>query len=346
MLGWATHDRPCTGWASVGVFAMRLRLCPKSVALSMKKTWCQYTAHLMTDAPFSDCPPTLDGVASARWSAWPHAQSPWLHEEIGQRMQERLEWIRLQPKLWVDWSPLDGGLTTHAKVRARYPDSRCLVVEPTLARAQLTQQLLQAPWWQRWLKPQALSFGNPALGSADMVWANMALHVSAHPQALLQQWHQALAVDGFVMFSCLGPDTLHELHAVYQQQGWPAPSHAFTDMHDWGDMLVAAGFAEPVMDMERLTLTYASPQALLTELRGLGRNLSVARFAGLRGRHWQMQLEEALLALAKPDLGGRLSVTVEVIYGHALKPLPRAKMAEQSSVSLQDMRTMLGQSKG
>lgn len=261
-------------------------------------------------------------------------------------MEARLEWIRLQPRLWIDWAPMGGGLTTHAKVRARYPNARCCVVEPEGARAAMTQQRLQAPWWQRWTKPQALKFGEPELGCADMLWANMALHASAHPQALLRQWHQALAVDGFLMFSCLGPDTLHEVHAVYQAQGWPAPSHAFTDMHDWGDMLVAAGFAEPVMDMERLTLTYANPQALLAELRGIGRNLSVQRFAGLRGRNWQIQLEQALLALAKPDLGGRLSVTVEVIYGHALKPLPRAKMAEQSSVSLQDMRTMLGQSKG
>jgi len=300
----------------------------------------------MTQAPSLDCPPTLDAVASARWSAWPHAQSPWLHEEIGQRMEARLEWIRLQPRLWIDWAPLAGGVATHAKVRARYPDARCLVVEPALTRASLTQQMLQASWWQRWIKPQALRFGEPEVGCADMVWANMALHESTHPQALLRQWHQALAVDGFLMFSCLGPDTLHELHTVYQKLGWPAPSHAFTDMHDWGDMLVAAGFAEPVMDMERLTLTYDSPRALLAELRGVGRNLSVGRFEGLRGRNWQIQLEQSLLELAKPELDGRLSVTVEVIYGHALKPLPRAKMAEQSSVSLQDMRTMLNQPKG
>lgn len=300
----------------------------------------------MTNVTPSDTPPSLDGIASARWSAWPHVKSPWLHEEIGQRMQERLEWIRLKPRLWINWAPLGGGLTTHAKVRARYPDAHCLVVEPALARAKLTRQVLQVPWWQRWINPQSLTFGEPAAGSADMVWSNMALHESAQPQALLQQWHQALALDGFVMFSCLGPDTLYELHAVYKACGWPAPSHAFTDMHDWGDMLVAAGFAEPVMDMERLTLTYANPQVLLAELRGLGRNLSVGRFTGLRGRNWQMQLEQALLALAKPELGGRLSLTVEVIYGHALKPLPKAKMAEQSSVSLQDMRTMLSQSKG
>ncbi|PIT74306.1 biotin synthase [Limnohabitans sp. JirII-29] len=300
----------------------------------------------MSDIPSSERPPTLDAIASARWNAWPHAQSPWLNEEVARRMQDRLEWIRLQPQAWIDWMPLSGGLATHALVRARYPQARCHVVEPDQTRLALTQRALQAPWWRRWLKPRALSFAQRPLADADMVWANMALHLSAQPQVLLREWHQTLAVDGFLMFSCLGPDTLRELHAVYQQQGWPAPSHAFTDMHDWGDMLVAAGFAEPVMDMEHLTLTYANAAALLSELRQLGRNLHGARFAGLRGRAWRRQLEQALLALAKPDQGGRLTLTVEVIYGHALKPVPKLKMSEKSSVSLQDMRTMLGRSRG
>jgi malonyl-CoA O-methyltransferase len=63
------------------------------------------------------------------------------------------------------------------------------------------------------------------------------------------------------MFSCLGPDTLRELRALYAALGWPPPAHEFTDMHDWGDMLVASGFAEPVMDMERITLSFATPSA-------------------------------------------------------------------------------------
>lgn len=300
----------------------------------------------MTDPLSSNAPPTLDGIASARWSNWPHDSSPWLNEEIGRRMQERLGWIRLQPQVWIDWWPISGGLVAHRQVQARYAQARCVVVESTPARMALAKQALDIPWWRRWLKPQGLSFGQPQAGSANMVWANMALHLSVEPQALLQQWYQALAVDGFLMFSCLGPDTLQELHAIYQQKGWTPPSHAFTDMHDWGDMLVTAGFAEPVMDMERLTLTYANPQALLVELRALGRNLHRERFAGLRGRRWRAELEQALLSLAKSESDGRLSLTVEVIYGHALKPLPRPKMAEQSSVSLQDMRTMLNRSKG
>ncbi|PQA82584.1 biotin synthase [Limnohabitans sp. TS-CS-82] len=298
----------------------------------------------MSDTP-ADRPPTLDPIASARWAQWPHAESPWLNEEVGRRMADRLQWIRLEPQRWVDWAPVSGGLHTHQTVRARYPKAQCDVVEPTPARQTQAQKALQTPWWKRLGRLDHMSVAQPAPGCADMVWANMALHTAADPQALLREWHQMLATDGFLMFSCLGPDTLRELNAVYAHAGWPPACHAFTDMHDWGDMLVQAGFAEPVMDMERITLTYDSPASLLAECRALGRNLHQDRFTGMRGRGWRAQLEQMLLTLAQPSPDGRLAVTVEVIYGHALKPLPRAKMASQSTVTLQDMRSLLGQSK-
>jgi malonyl-CoA O-methyltransferase len=174
-----------------------------------------------------------------------------------------------------------------------------------------------------------------------MLWANMLLHTSAHPQDLLKTWHQALAVDGFLMFSCLGPDTLRELRSAYAQRGWPEPAHEFTDMHDWGDMLVEAGFAEPVMDMERITLTYETPERLLAELRELGRNLHVQRFTGLRGRRWRDDLLDLLMSLARPEEGGRLSLSFEVVYGHALKPRPRVRLSAQTEIGLDQMRQML-----
>jgi len=296
----------------------------------------------MSDTSRAERPPTIDPVASARWASWPHAQTPWLNEEVGRRMEDRLQWIRLQPKTWVDWAPVSGGLDTHRLLQARYPNANCHVIEPTPVRAQIARDALQAAWWKRWYSASQLSFEAPAPEKADMLWANMALHTSDDPHALLRAWHQLLAVDGFLMFSCLGPDTLRELAEVYQQQGWPPASHAFTDMHDWGDMLVQAGFAEPVMDMERITLTYADAASFLAECRLLGRNLHQERFAGLRGKQWLARLKTTLLSLARTDQNGRLTLTLEVIYGHALKPLPRLKVQSESAVSLQDMRAILG----
>ncbi len=253
-------------------------------------------------------------------------------------MEERLAWIKMQPSSWAHWSPLRGGLQAHELISHRYPNAEIHLVEANEAQVKLTSRSLEKPWWQpaRWTGP-AMKWGLPAEGAVQMVWANMSLHMTADPQSLMAQWHRALAVDGFVMFSCLGPDTLGELRALYQRMGWPAPTHDFTDMHDWGDMLAGAGFAEPVMDMERITLSFATPERLLQELRGLGRNLRNDRFSGLRGRTWKTQF---LKEMVSP-----LQLTFEVIYGHAFKPAPRLTMQAQTEVSLARMRETLQQRK-
>jgi malonyl-CoA O-methyltransferase len=181
-------------------------------------------------------PPTIDPAAAARWQRAAPPASAWLHEEVGRRMAERLEWIKLQPQAWADWEPVRGGIEAHGRVVARYPRARQWVVERDAARAEIARKAFARPWWR--LGAQAVQQGSPPAGGMQMMWANMALHMAADPQALIAQWHAALATDGFLMFSCLGPDTLRELRALYARLGWPPPAHEFTDMHDWGDMLV------------------------------------------------------------------------------------------------------------
>jgi malonyl-CoA O-methyltransferase len=346
MVGVAKFGRFGSGWANVGLpAAIGVALRPKTIH-QVRQTSAQYTAHHMLQETQFQNPPTIDPIAAARWDGWPHNQSPWLNEEIGRRMQERLAWIRLQPQAWLDWQPLSGGLMAHQLVRQRYAKAVAHVFESTAQRQSLAKKALASSFWHRLTRFSSESFGLPQEAAVDMIWANMALHVSAQPQKLLQIWHKYLAADGFLMFSCLGPDTLRELAEVYADAGWPAPHHAFTDMHDWGDMLVQAGFAEPVMDMERITLTYDSREALVTELRQLGRNLNINRFAGLRSRNWYEQFKNHLQKLSSEQGRNPLKITVEVIYGHAIKPKPRAKVAPESTVSLQDMRGMLRQPRG
>ena len=289
-------------------------------------------------------PPTIDPLAASRWASRHvlDSASPWLHEEVARRMEERLEWIVRKPQRWVHWGPLQGGVQAHGLLSQRYSESTCFVIENTLQRAQQVRGVLAKPWWNPagWRGP-SLTFEAPA-EPVQMLWANMALHMAADPQALIAQWHRLLAVDGFAMFSCLGPDTLRELRGVYAKLGWPPAGHEFTDMHDWGDMLVQAGFAEPVMDMEHITLTYSTPQSLLAELRALGRNLHPGRFAGLRSRAWLQRLHVALAqGLATPTGDGRLQLTFEVVYGHAFKPAPRLTVQPQTTVSLEQMRSAL-----
>jgi malonyl-CoA O-methyltransferase len=179
-----------------------------------------------------------------------------------------------------------------------------------------------------------------------MLWANMALHMASDPFSLLQRWNRVLKPNGFVMFSCFGPDTLRELRGLYQRMGWPEPAHEFTDMHDWGDMLVQVGFAEPVMDMERITLSFQTPERLLQELRELGRNLHVGRFAGLRGKGWLVRLKRTLgEQLRRDSEDGQLCLSFEIVYGHAFKPAPRLGVAAQTVVSLDEMRQALAAGK-
>lgn len=284
-----------------------------------------------------------DPVAAARWQAAAPARSPWLHEEVARRMQQRLQWLRQAPANWCHWEAVRGGLHAHALIAAHYPRAHCQVFDSAAHCAQAARQALAPRWWQarRWT-PANPNFGPPADASVQLLWANMALHLASDPQALIARWLRALTTGGYLMFSCLGPDTLRELHALYAAQGWPPAGQAFTDMHDWGDLLVHAGFGEPVLDMERITLSFATPERLLQELRDLGRNLHPQRFAALRGKRWRARLHQALTThLADAQQGGQLPLTFEIIYGHALKPAPRIRARTSSTVPLQDMRAML-----
>jgi malonyl-CoA O-methyltransferase len=273
-------------------------------------------------------------------------QAPWLHAEVARRMAEKLQLIRLKPQRLIDWwSVLGAGAES---LDQAYPQAKRLAVEPDALWAQRSREQRQRPWWspQRWTggRAQVLLQGDDIPGGAELVWANMMLHMVADPPGLIARWHQLLSVDGFVMFSCLGPGTLRELRAIYERRGWPAPTPGFVDMHDLGDMLVQAGFADPVMDQEVLTLRWDSPASLLAELRSLGGNTAPDRAAGLRTPRWQRELERELVALAGTD--GKIGLSFEVAYGHAFKGGPRIRAGEATKVSLDDMRAMVRSSHG
>jgi malonyl-CoA O-methyltransferase len=156
-----------------------------------------------------------------------------------------------------------------------------------------------------------------AAGSVELAWSNMALHWAADPHAALAELARVLAPESLLMFSTLGPDTLKELRAAVGE----ARVHRFADMHDLGDALVAAGFAAPVMDMEMLTLAYGAPGGVVDDLRASGQALARRdRARGLAPR----ALRAALAAAGA-------SASIEVIYGHAWKGVPR-KTADGRSI--------------
>jgi len=266
-----------------------------------------------------------------------HGETAWLHAEVARRMAERLVFIRREPARILDWwSTLGGGAEPLARA---CPRARRIAVEPAVLRA---RSPVPRAWWRRLAgaaSEKALDECGELPGEFDLVWSNMMLPAVSDPPALFARWHRLLAVDGFLMFSALGPGTLRELRDLYAKLGWGPPAAEFVDMHDYGDMLLHAGFADPVMDQETIVLRWQRPEALLAELRTLGGNAHPARAPALRTPRWRAALLAALEALRGAD--GRLGLSFEVAYGHAFKGQPRARPGAPTTVPLDEMRALL-----
>ncbi len=283
----------------------------------------------------------LDVAALARVARRLHAapEAPWLHGEVARRMAERLPIIKLQPQVLADWNAFLGA--GGALLAQTYPQARRVAVED--GQRLVAPPAAASPWWspRRWRGGEPAPARAPAeltAGQVQLLWSNMGLHFAPDPAALMRQWHRVLAVDGFLMFSTLGPGTLTRLQALYAAQGWAPPFAPFVDMHDLGDMLIEAGFADPVMDQEIVTLTWPTPEALLAELRQLGGNASPRRHAGLRTPRWRQRLLALLGAQAGAQ--GRIALDFELVYGHAFRPPPRPRVAARTEVPLDDLRSM------
>jgi malonyl-CoA O-methyltransferase len=268
------------------------------------------------------------------------AAAPWLHVEVARRMAERLPVIKLKPDRVIDWGAFVGG--SQECLRQAYPAARVMAVEPDADRRNASAAALRGAWWSpsRWLGADAPTLAPEAVPAADarLLWSNMHLHAVADPQALLARWHTVLQTDGFLMFSTLGPGSLRPLRDVYERLGWQAPFAPFVDMHDLGDMLVEAGFADPVVDQEHIQLSWASGLALLEELRTLGGNVSSARHPGLRTPGWRLKL--ASLLEAECGQADRVVLRFEIVYGHAFKPAPRPRVTSQTVIPVEDLRAM------
>jgi malonyl-CoA O-methyltransferase len=229
-----------------------------------------------------------------------------LEAEVATRLAGRLDYLKIAPRRILD-AGSGPGRDSRALAR-RFPGKAVIALDSALA------MLPRAGFLDRWLRRGVVSLAADleriplAAGSVDFVWSNMALHWAGDALGVLREFARVLAPDGLVMFSTLGPDTLKELRSVASSS-----VHAFTDMHDLGDMLVAAGLSNPVMEMEIISVEYARGSGLLDDLRASGQtNARADRPRGLAGRRFGERLRSAL------DRSPR--ITYEVVYGHAWKP--------------------------
>ncbi|MFA5081260.1 MAG: malonyl-ACP O-methyltransferase BioC [Hydrogenophilaceae bacterium] len=247
-----------------------------------------------------------------------------LQLEIARRLDERLDLMKLAPA-----RILDAGCGTgfaFPLLNRRYPKADLVGLD--LAR----NMLLQAR--QRLPRPSLLGrVGRLFAGAAsplvcadmaslplardsiDLAWSSLALQWLDEPEAVFKETRRVLRPGGLLLFATLGPDTLKELRAAFAGLDGHGHVNRFIDMHDLGDALVHAGFANPVMEMEHITLTYADLKGLLRDLKGIGAHTVLeGRREGLMGRaEWRRLVDN----YERFRQDGRLPATYEVIYGHA-----------------------------
>jgi malonyl-CoA O-methyltransferase len=236
-----------------------------------------------------------------------------LQHEIGRRMLERLDYVKMQPRRVLDIG-CGTGVNTEALLK-RYPKAEVIGLDFALPMLERTRKR------GRWLRRPGCVCGDLdtlplATHSVDLVFSNAAIQWSEDPPGAIAEMHRVLRPGGLLMFSSFGPDTLKELRHAWSEVDGAEHVHGFIDMHHYGDMMVAAGFADPVMDMENLCLTYDTVPDLMRDLKAVGANNAAAgRPRALTGKARLKRLGEVYEQYRGAD--GRLPATYEVVYGHA-----------------------------
>ena len=258
-----------------------------------------------------------------------------LQREVSARMASHLDYIRIAPRTILDLGCGTGEAV--GELAARYAGARVMALDAAWPMVLAARERARgARSLFRRLLPESLSGAGHAAPffvcgdfnslplpgvTFDLVWSNLALQWANDLPRAFAEVRRVLKVGGLFTFTTFGPDTLKEIRAAFARADGHTHTNRFIDMHDIGDLLVAAGFADPVLDMEQLTLTYADAGALMRELKAIGAtNATRGRPHGLMGRRrWQ----RALAAFEAMRREGRIPATFEVVYGHAWKGEPR-----------------------
>jgi malonyl-CoA O-methyltransferase len=265
------------------------------------------------------------------------AESDFLRREVSARMFERLQLVKITPEIVLDAGCGEGA--DMPVLKKRFHDAQILGIDGASAMVSLARERQLAALssvsrlinnvnkWRSTTTTPGLVCGDfaqtPFAGQCiDVVWSNLALHWHPQPDRVFAEWARIVKVEGLLMFSCFGPDTFKELRSAFETIDLAPHTLPFVDMHDFGDMLVHAGFTTPVMDMEIITVTYDTPQRLLEDVRSWGGNPLQTRRRGLLGKAAYAEVLRALEAMRRPQ-DGKIPLTFEVVYGHAFKPQPR-----------------------
>jgi len=251
-----------------------------------------------------------------------------LQTNVRGRLLARLEYVKLAPIVIVD----AGCGTGHASraLKRLYPRARVIALD--IAPGMLHAAQRQRGWFHRFDRVCADAVRMPlANASVDLLYSNLMLQWCNDPDAVLAEFERVLKPHGLLTFSTFGPDTLKELRAAWASVDDYTHVNRFLDMHDIGDALVRARLSEPVLDVERFTLTYDDALRLMKDLKAIGaHNVTVGRPAGLTGRG---RLKAMMAAYEQQRTEGRLPATYEVVYGQAW-----GRSVEQTGTTIGEIR--------
>ena len=258
-----------------------------------------------------------------------------LHAEVRDSLLQRLDWVTIAPRVVLD----AGAGTGHASRALKRRYRKALIIALDTSQRMLLASGRQQSWLRRFVRVRADAERLPlADGSVELILSNLMLQW-CDADAAFAEFRRVLAPQGLLCFTTLGPDSLRELRSAWQAvDSYTTHVHPFMDMHDLGDALVRAGFAAPVLDVERYTLTYPDVRRVAADLKATGsRNATVGRARGLTGRRRFAAMQSAYEAFRQD---GRLPATHEIVFGHAWAPAAglRRESADGFSVSLDEFK--------
>jgi malonyl-CoA O-methyltransferase len=314
----------------------------------------------MTEPTFS-LPKKSDVRRSFSRAASTYDDAAFLQREVCDRLFERLQYIKLNPVNALDMGAGTGYSTE--KLRAAYPQGHTIALDCAHGMLEFARHKLLPPVPPQSfagrlltkLKPAAAALPRTsfvcgdaenlplAAESVDLIVSSLTIQW-CDPLAVAREAYRVLKPNGCFMFTTFGPDTLKELRTAFKAVDDKPHVNQFLDMHDVGDQLLSAGFTDPVMDQEIITLTYTALKPLLKELKAIGaHNMMPGRAQGLLSKTAWGTLQTAYEAFRRDDIGNRLPATYEVVYGQAWKPeIAKQKTVDGvQAISLPDFKRML-----